>query len=132
MTLDLAEDDHVNPTQRGPVRLNLKFGAHQLAQTITVIAYRPIIRHRDRNRSQPATATATASSTAPTDDDYDMQTSIGSFAATTTAAESFKESSASILHWINRICQPATPSVGLTRKTKGTALFVNSGNPTIP
>jgi hypothetical protein len=38
LTPDLVEDDHVNLTRQGTVRLNLKFGA-ALAQTITVVAY---------------------------------------------------------------------------------------------
>jgi hypothetical protein len=38
LTPDLGEDDHVNLTRQGTVRLNLKFGA-PLAQTVTVVAY---------------------------------------------------------------------------------------------
>jgi hypothetical protein len=38
LTPDLGEDDHVNLTRQGTVRLNLKFGA-ALAQTVTVVAY---------------------------------------------------------------------------------------------
>jgi hypothetical protein len=38
LTPDLGEDDHVNLTRQGTVRLNLEFGA-ALAQTVTVVAY---------------------------------------------------------------------------------------------
>jgi hypothetical protein len=38
LTPDLGEDDHVNLTRQGTVRLNLKFSA-ALAQTVTVVAY---------------------------------------------------------------------------------------------
>jgi hypothetical protein len=38
LTPDLGEDDHVNFTRQGTVRLNLKFGA-ALPQTVTVVAY---------------------------------------------------------------------------------------------
>jgi hypothetical protein len=38
LTPDLGEDDHVNLTRQGTVRLNLKFGV-ALAQTVTVVAY---------------------------------------------------------------------------------------------
>jgi hypothetical protein len=49
---DLGEDDHVNLTRQGTVRLNLKFGA-ALAQTVTVVAYAEFenLIEIDRNRN---------------------------------------------------------------------------------
>jgi hypothetical protein len=38
LTPDLAENDHMNLTRQGTVRLDLKFGA-ALAQTVTVVTY---------------------------------------------------------------------------------------------
>ena len=52
LTPDLGEDDHVNLTRQGTVRLNLKFGA-ALAQTVTVVAYAEFenLIEIDRNRN---------------------------------------------------------------------------------
>ena len=52
LTPDLAEDDHVNLTRQGTVRLDLKFG-NALAQTVTVIAYAEFenLLEIDRNRN---------------------------------------------------------------------------------
>ena len=52
LTPDLAEDDHVNLTRQGTVRLDLKFG-NALAQTVTVIAYAEFdnLIEIDRNRN---------------------------------------------------------------------------------
>lgn len=52
LTPDLAENDHVNLTRQGTVRLDLKFGA-ALAQTVTVIAYAEFenVIEIDRNRN---------------------------------------------------------------------------------
>jgi hypothetical protein len=52
LTPDLAEDDHVNLTRQGTVRLDLKFGT-ALAQTVTVIAYAEFenLIEIDRNRN---------------------------------------------------------------------------------
>jgi hypothetical protein len=52
LTPDLAEDDHVNLTRQGTVRLDLKFGV-ALAQTVTVIAYAEFenVIEIDRNRN---------------------------------------------------------------------------------
>jgi hypothetical protein len=52
LTPDLGEDDHVNLTRQGTVRLNLKFGV-ALAQTVTVVAYAEFenLIEIDRNRN---------------------------------------------------------------------------------
>jgi hypothetical protein len=52
LTPDLAENDHVNLSRQGTVRLNLKFGA-ALAHTITVVAYAEFenMIEIDRNRN---------------------------------------------------------------------------------
>jgi hypothetical protein len=52
LTPDLAEDNHVNLTRQGTVRLDLKFGA-ALAQTVTVITYAEFenVIEIDRNRN---------------------------------------------------------------------------------
>jgi hypothetical protein len=52
LTPDLAENDQVNLSRQGTVRLNLKFGA-ALAHTITVVAYAEFenMIEIDRNRN---------------------------------------------------------------------------------
>jgi hypothetical protein len=52
LTPDLAENDHVNLTRQGTVRLDLKFGA-ALAQTVTVVTYAEFenLIEIDRNRN---------------------------------------------------------------------------------
>jgi hypothetical protein len=52
LTPDLAENDHVNLTRQGTVRLDLKFGI-ALAQTVTVVAYAEFenVIEIDRNRN---------------------------------------------------------------------------------
>jgi hypothetical protein len=52
LTLDLAEDDHLNLTRQGIVRLDLKF-AKALAPTMTVVCYAEFhnVIEVDRNRT---------------------------------------------------------------------------------
>ena len=52
LTPDLAEDDHVNLSRQGTVRLNLKFGA-AMAHTVTVVVYAEFenVIEVDRNRN---------------------------------------------------------------------------------
>jgi hypothetical protein len=52
LTPDLAENDQVNLSRQGTVRLNLKFGA-ALVHTITVVAYAEFenMIEIDRNRN---------------------------------------------------------------------------------
>jgi hypothetical protein len=52
LTPDLGEDDHVNLTRQGTVRLNLKFGA-ALTQAVTVVTYAEFdnLIEIDRNRN---------------------------------------------------------------------------------
>jgi hypothetical protein len=51
-TPDLGEDDHLNLTRQGTVRLDLKF-AEALAHTVTVVCYAEFqnVIEMDRNRT---------------------------------------------------------------------------------